>query len=166
MNLIYKIWTTIVYDIPNFILNVWKYRKPLYFDRDFEEYGKLYFLEIGIENMIEYFEKSGFEVLISNEKKIIKMRRATEILKNIRESAYIEMAEKELGSIPNFNLNSEYSHLESLHISNIVKKSIELEEKEWDELMLIFKGQVYSSFDPNKDFYEQFDGSGLRNWWN
>ena len=116
--------------------------------------------------MIEYFEKSGFEVLISNEKKIIKMRRATEILKNIRESAYIEMAEKELGSIPNFNPNSEYSHLESLHISNIVKKSIELEEKEWDELMLIFKGQVYSSFDPNKDFYEQFDVSGLRNWWN
>ena len=31
--------------------------------------------------------------------------------------------------------------------------------------MEILKGQDYSSFDRDKDFYEQFDGSGLKTWW-
>lgn len=165
MHIFYKLWAMLTYGIPNFISNIWKYRKALYIDRDFEDLGKLYFLEIGIQSMTTYYEKYGYETLTSKEKKLKMMRRATQILRNVSENSYIEMAESELGPIPSFNLNNEYSHLESLHISNIMKRSLELEEQEWDELIGILKGQDYSKFDPNVDFYEQFDGSGLRNWW-
>jgi hypothetical protein len=41
----------------------------------------------------------------------------------------------------------------------------ELEESEWNELWDILKGQDYETFDKEKKFDEQLDGSGLRGWW-
>ena len=41
----------------------------------------------------------------------------------------------------------------------------ELEESEWKELWDILKGPDYSKFDKNKDWESQYDGSGLKSWW-
>lgn len=45
------------------------------------------------------------------------------------------------------------------------KRVTELEEEEWVELWTIIKGQDYSTFDKEKEFDDQFDGSGIRGWW-
>ena len=34
-----------------------------------------------------------------------------------------------------------------------------------DELFVILKGQDYTKFDKDIDWYEQFDGSGIKGWW-
>jgi hypothetical protein len=36
---------------------------------------------------------------------------------------------------------------------------------EWEELWIIIQGQDYTKFDKDIDWYEQFDGTGLRGWW-
>jgi hypothetical protein len=47
----------------------------------------------------------------------------------------------------------------------VFERSSEIEEQEWNELLSILKGQDTTKFDKNLDWYEQFDGSGLKNWW-
>ena len=49
--------------------------------------------------MATKFERDGIEEDISRMKKVDKMRRAIEILGNVRGVAHIEMAEKELGKL-------------------------------------------------------------------
>ena len=41
----------------------------------------------------------------------------------------------------------------------------EIEEEQWAELYEILKGQDYTKFDKEVDWYKQFDGTGLRGWW-
>ena len=41
----------------------------------------------------------------------------------------------------------------------------EIERQEWDELFTILKGQDYTKFDKDVDWDEQFDGSGIKGWW-
>ena len=41
----------------------------------------------------------------------------------------------------------------------------ELENQEWIELWEILKGQDYDKFDKTQDWDNQFDGSGMRGWW-
>ena len=41
----------------------------------------------------------------------------------------------------------------------------ELEEQEWNEFWEILKGQDYKKFDKDKDWDDQFDGSGIQGWW-
>jgi hypothetical protein len=84
------------------------------------------------------------------------------------------MAEKELGKIPEDLILKIYqkrirrenrTQEEADHIKAVYKRTQRIEKEEWDELMLILKGQDYSTFDPAKDFYELYDGTGLKTWW-
>jgi hypothetical protein len=107
------------------------------------------------------------------------MRRAIEILKNCREDNYLAMAEKELGDLifndwefedvpdkPGFSqLVDNDTDEERIHNRKIFDRSNEIQEKEWSELFVILKGQDYTKFDKEIDWDEQFDGSGLRGWW-
>ena len=36
---------------------------------------------------------------------------------------------------------------------------------EWEEIHHLLKGQDYSLFDKKISFEKQFDGSGIKNWW-
>jgi hypothetical protein len=54
---------------------------------------------------------------------------------------------------------------EETHNRKVFDRSKEIQEKEWSELFVILKGQDYTKFDKNIDWNEQFDGSGLRGWW-
>ena len=172
--LFYSIYSFFRYDAPRFLKNIWKFKKALYNFHSFDYQGILYFLEIGIKDYVDYNEKYGFEILTSRMKKIEKMRRASQILHNYNSERYLEMAEKELGKNPEHLIMKIYQKRirrenrtleEADHIKAVYKRTQKIEEEEWDELMLILKGQDYSTFDPSKDFYEQYDGTGLKTWW-
>lgn len=162
---IYNLWSLIRYDIPRFFTNIWKFRKALWLHYSFDYGGILNFLEIGIKDIADNAENYGYEILTSRRKKIQKMRRAFEILNNHNEDKYQEIAERELGKIPEYFWKDELSIESETHIKNVIERAHALENEEWSELLIILKGQDYSTFDSNVDFYEQFDGSGIKTWW-
>jgi hypothetical protein len=107
------------------------------------------------------------------------MRRAIELIQNYNQDNYIDMAEKELGELITYDWEFEpvpeepgYSRLidkespeEKEHNRKVFARAREIGEQEWDELFEILKGQDTSTFDKEKDFNKQFDGSGMRSWW-
>jgi hypothetical protein len=136
-------------------------------------------METSYTNMVGNIEKHGNEIDKTRLKKVQAMRRAIEILKNCREDNYLAMAEKELGDLifndwefedvpdkPGFSqLVDNDTDEERIHNRKIFDRSNEIQEKEWSELFVILKGQDYTKFDKEIDWDEQFDGSGLRGWW-
>ena len=175
----YKVYSFFRYDAPRFIKNVWKFRKALYNHYWFDNHGTLMFMEIGFTDMANKIEKYGIEVDGSRMKKVEKMRRAAQLIKNYNEDLYIEMAEKELGELimrdwefetskdhPNcYELVDNETPEEKEHNRRVFDRTREIGEQEWTELFDILKGQDYSTFDDSIDFDEQFDGSGIRGWW-
>lgn len=174
----YNIYSFFRYDLPRFCKNIWKFRKALYNHYWFDYHGMLMFMEIGLTDMANNIEKHGIEVDSSRLKKVAKMRRVVQLIKNYNES-YIEMAEKELGELvmhdwefkptddnPDlFELVDKETPEEKDHNRKVFDRAREIEEQEWNELWEILKGQDYTKFDKDKDFHKQFDGSGLRGWW-
>ena len=106
------------------------------------------------------------------------MKRALYLMECFREDNFIEIAEGELGEIidngmefeeceesGNFTLKDNLTEEENAHNSRVFKRAREIEEEYWSELWKIFQGQDYSKFNKKKDFYKQFDGTGMRGWW-
>lgn len=137
------------------------------------------FLETGLTHISNTVEKYGNEVDESRLKKVDAMRRVIQLIQNYNNDSYIDMAEKELGNLVLHDWefepvpdNPEYSQMvdkdtpeEKEHNSKVFARAREIQEKEWDELFLILKGQDYTKFDEAIDWNKQFDGSGLRGWW-
>jgi hypothetical protein len=137
------------------------------------------FMEIGLTDIANKIEKHGIEVDSSRMKKVEKMRRVIQLIKNYNEDLYIEMAEKELGELilhklefepapdhpGSYQLVDKDTPEEKEHNRKVYTRSREIREQEWAELWDAIKGQDYSKFDENIDFDDQFDGSGLRGWW-
>jgi hypothetical protein len=175
-----KVWDTFRYDIPRFIKNIWSFRKGLWQFRSYDPHGIYVMNNIGLTNIADHIEKYGYEVDESRLKKIEKMRRAAQIYKNFMEDTFIEHAEAELGELmihpwefvpcadnpDNFELKDKESPEERAHNTAVFTRSKEIEEQQWAELYEILKGQDYSKFDKDIEFYKQFDGTGLRGWWN
>lgn len=175
----YKTYELFRYDLPRFFKNVWTFRKALWNHYWFDHHGTLQFLEIGLTNISDTIEKYGNEIDEPRLKKVAAMRRAIELIKNYNQDRYIEMAEKELGEIVHHDWEFEpiegkpgYSRLvdketeeEKIHNRKVFDRALEIENQEWDELFTILKGQDTSKFDKNKDWYKQFDGSGIKGWW-
>ena len=76
-------------------------------------------------------------------------------------------------SVPN-DINQDNNKIQAKTNKNIPEKEFnnkyfsrvrELEELEWKELWEIVKGQDYEKFDAKEDWESQFDGSGMRGWW-
>ena len=175
----YKTYELFRYDLPRFFKNVWTFRKALWSHYWFDHHGTLKFLEIGLTNTSDTIEKYGNEVDGPRLKKVAAMRRAIELIKNYNEDNYIEMSEKELGELKLHDWEFEpvedepgYSRLvdkdtdeEKIHNRKVFDRAREIERQEWDELFTILKGQDYTKFDKDIDWYEQFDGSGIKGWW-
>jgi len=175
----YKTYELFRYDLPRFFKNVWTFRKALWNHYWFDHHGTLMFLEIGLTNISDTVEKYGHEVDESRLKKVAAMRRVVELIKNYNEDNYIDMAEKELGNLILHDWEFEpvpdkpgYSQLvdnetdeEKKHNRKVFERATEIQEQEWSELFVILKGQDYTKFDKDIDWDEQFDGSGLRGWW-
>jgi hypothetical protein len=186
----YKTYSTIRYDLPSFFKNIYRFRKVLWNHRWWDYRYTLEALQTSLEIM-EAKMHDGMEVRESRDKKIEKMQRAIQILKNIGDDKYIEMAEAELGELVMYDWEFEdvsdkpgHSRLidketpaEKRHNSKVFKLAIKLEQTEWKELWKIFEGQdirgykkLSKSLTPeqhkNRDVWnEWFDGSDMRGWW-
>ena len=175
----YKTYELFRYDIPRFVKNIWRFRKPLWNHYWFDHHGTLTFLEIGLTHMSDNVEKRGNEVDEPRLKKVAAMRRAIELIQNYNEDNYIDSAEKELGELMLHDWKFEpvpdkpgYSQLvdsdtdeEKEHNKKVFNRAREIEKQEWSELFVILKGQDYTKFDKNIDWDKQFDGSGIKGWW-
>jgi hypothetical protein len=175
----YKTYELFRYDLPRFFKNIWTFRKALWNHYWFDHHGTLKFLEIGLTNISDTVEKYGHEVDESRLKKVAAMRRAIELIQNYNEDIYIDMSEKELGELmihdwefedvpdkPGFSqLVDNDTDEERVHNRKVFDRAREIEKQEWDELFVILKGQDYTKFDKDIDWYEQFDGSGIKGWW-
>jgi hypothetical protein len=175
----WKTWDWIRYDFPNFCSNVWRFRKALFSHHWWDHHGMLSFNEIAFDHMADNIYRIGNEVDSSRLKKAKAMKRAAELIRNYNQDSYIEMAEKELGEIVNHPWEFEdvpdmpgYSQLKDLdtpeekeHNSKVFSRAREIEENEWNELWTIIRGQDYSKFSKESEWDSQFDGSGLRGWW-
>jgi hypothetical protein len=136
-------------------------------------------MEIGLTDIANTIEKYGNEVDESRLKKIERMRRAIQLIQNYNKDSYIEMVENELGKLilrdwefedvpdkPGFSqLIDNETEAEKTHNSKVFSRAREIEKQEWSELFVILKGQDYTKFSKKIDWYEQFDGSGLKGWW-
>ena len=157
------LWRTIRYNIPNFLKNVWYFRAELY---DFEPWDYRFNLNLfqkSLEATVDFLEQHGIEEEESRSKKIAKIKRVIELLKNDRACNWIEQAEAQLGEMKNqgdwFSENARESTPEEIdHNRKVIKLSKELQQKEWKELWRIIKGTKYKT-------YEEWDGSDIRGWW-
>jgi hypothetical protein len=184
----YKTYSLFRYDIPRFIKNVWKFRKPLADHYWWDHHAMLKFMEVGFDDMAEKIEKHGLEVDISRLKKVKAMKRAAELIRNYNQDLYIEMAEKELGKVVlhdwEFEEAEGYSRLvdketeeEKDHNRKVFERAREIGEQEWNELWRILKGQDYEEYKKISEslteeerreedhYYKWFDGTDLRGWW-
>jgi len=167
-NIFYQIYDTVRYDIPNFLKNIWTFRKSLYAYRWYDYSGVLHFMEDAFLDMAKKSDKFGLEVDVTREKKVLAMRRISKIISNAREYNYIERIENELGGIhfgKELFEDSDLTEEQIAHNKNVFAKANKLEEKEWEELFKILKGQDYSKFDKKINWDKQFDGTGIRGWW-
>jgi len=177
IKLYYKILKDKIRSWKNFIKNIWLFRKALT-DFYWWDYSALIqFMSTGINEMACGIENKGNEIHTTKSKKILKMRRACEILQNQIDENYREMAQNILGKVYDYELkfirledNPELFSVEDglteeqrNHNLNVFFKSRELEVKEWEEFCEIIKGQ--GGFSKEDNYEEKFDGSGLKNWW-
>ena len=159
----YKTYEVVRYKIPVFFKNIYRFRKVLWNHRWWDYRYTLEALQTSLEIM-ESKMHGGLEVFESRGKKIEKMQRAIQILKNIGDDNYIEMAEAIHGEIihhewefeetgetidnpmgekgeKTYRLVDKESPAERKHNRKVYATSRKLQEQEWSELWQIFKGQ-------------------------
>ncbi len=176
----WKTWDFLRYDMPRFFKNIWLFRKDLYNYRWYSgQHYVLPFMKTALIDMATKIDERGLEVEHSKSKKVDKMVRAAYLMECFIKDDFIELAEKELGELILHSWDFEpvpdkpgYSQLvdkdtpeEKEHNSKVFLRARKIEEQMWDELWTIIKGQDYTKFDKNIDWDKQFDGSGLRGWW-
>jgi hypothetical protein len=175
----YKTYNLFRFDLPRFFGNVWRFRRGLWGHYWWDNHGMMMFTEDALIHMSTKLEKHGNEVEDSRLKKIVAMKRAIILIQNYHNDVYVEMAESELGKMvlhpwefedvkdkPGFcRLVDKDTDEEREHNGKVIQRSREIEDSEWNELFEILKGQDYSKFDKDVDFDEQFDGSGIKGWW-
>ena len=175
----YKTYNLFRRGIPNFVKNVWRFRKPLWNHNWWDNHASLEFLQVSLTHMADNIEKYGSEIDGPRLKKVEKMRRASQLIQNYINDSYSEMAESELGELilhdwefedipdkPGFSrLVDKETPEEKEHNTKVFKRAHEIESQEWNELFEILKGQDVNKFDKDYDWEKQFDGSGLKYWW-
>lgn len=168
-----RIWELIRREIPAFFKNIWVFRKALWEYRWYNMDGTLHFMENALEKSIPLFEKNGTEVYKSKNLKIYRMKRLKYLLEVHRNHSYLELAEKELGKLhyrplkfkklddyPDFfEIVDTLTPEQSEHNSNIYKRSCEIEEEHWQEIIETIRGRKIYNYDTD------FDGNGIKNWW-
>jgi hypothetical protein len=163
------------YSIKHFLINCWKFRKVLWNHRSYDYMFTLQTLRTSLEMLYSGIETS-YEEQESLSKKLSQIKRAITILQNIEADNSIDRVQVELGKkyVANIKFtpvedDSEYSMLindvdpiqEAIN-SEILNRSIQIEEHEWAELFKILKGQDQSEIE---DWDRDFDGSGMKSWW-
>jgi hypothetical protein len=164
----------------HFLKNIWAFRKQLWSFRWWDYSFTLEMMEKCLDIMSTRFEKDGIEVDSSRLKKVAKMRRAMQLIQNIRSVSHIEQAEAELGELhitpiefkdseshpDSYELIDNNTSEEKEHNRKVFARANEIEKQEWNELWDIFKGQDIKKYKPKKqDWDDWYDGSGMNSWW-
>jgi murein L,D-transpeptidase YafK len=169
---LWKVWEFIKRTIPRFFKNIWRFRKELASHEWWDYRYTLEMLYRSLSIMVVKLEKDGIEEDASRMKKVVKIKRALELLKHKLDDDYVERAEKELGELysnpwefeptedGNYRLIDNDTEDEKEHNSKVFKLAHKLEDKEWIELWNILKGTRYS-----KTWGDKFDGTDMRGWW-
>ena len=169
---VYKFYSLFRYDIPNFLKNIWLFRKELRKHQWWDYRFTLDILERSLTIMEAGMSTKGMEVNETREPKVKAMRRALELLRNNKEDNYIAKAEAELGELVmhdwefeetdngNYRLLDKDTAEEKAHNRKVFQRAKEIEDAEWKELWEIFKGTRYS-----KRYGKKYDGTDMRSWW-
>ena len=175
----WKTWDFLRYDIPKGIKNIIFFRKVVWNFRPWDHTYNLGIFAKSLEPLRDSI-KNGYEVDVTRLKKVAKIERAIEILNNITEDKYTDIAEAQLG----YEVNNEFifrnDESEEIEEENrkIYDLSREIEDKEWKELWTILQGQDHSHYvmlldrmsqeqKKNEDIWGNwYDGSGMGHWWN
>ena len=168
---LWKVWAAIRYDIPLFFKNVWRFRKELYNHQWWDYRFHLEMMYRSLSIMEKGMSEKGMEVAETRNVKLIKMRRALELLKHKLDDDYIQRAELELGELTHKSIEFEPiegsdsyrlvdtdTPAEKKHARKVYKRARVIEDVEWKELWDIFKGKKFTT-------WEKYDGSDLRGWW-
>ena len=174
----WKAWDFLIYDIPNGVRNIIFFRKEIW---NFRPWDHIYNLRIFAKSLEPLRDsiKGGYEVDITRLKKVEKIERAIEILNNITEDKYINIAESQLGYEVNTDYIFDNDEPENIKEANgkIYDLSREIEKREWKELWTIFQGQEHSHYvmlldkittkqRKKEDVWNNwYDGSGIGHWW-
>jgi hypothetical protein len=132
-----------------------------------------------VKDMHTNIEERGIEEWISKEKKVEAMKRCVYLLNLFANDDFIEEAEKELGleMILNthfvpledrpdlYEMVNDVTKKEKKINERILRRAHDMQKKGWKELMHLLNGQDYSKFNKKSEFLDQFDGSGIRGWW-
>jgi len=169
---LWKVWEFFKRTLPRFLKNIWRFRKELASHEWWDYRYTLEMLYRSLSIMVVKLEKDGIEEDSSRGKKVVKIKRALELLKHKLDDDYVERAEKELGELysnpwefeltedGNYRLIDNDTKDEKEHNSKVFKLAHKLEDKEWIELWNILKGTKYS-----KTWGDTFDGTDMRGWW-
>lgn len=177
----YKTYEFFRYDLHRGIKNILFFWRVIWRFRSWDANFQLRILARSLEPLAHTLEHYGNEVEIPRMKKVAKIKRAIEILKNQTEDNYIEMAEKQLGyevdcSYGIFAGEEEPQEVKDAN-TKIFSLSSDIKEKEWRELWRIFEGQNINEYimltdrmsreeKQKKDHWnEWFDGTDMRGWW-
>ena len=156
---VYRVYALFRYDIPHFLKNIWRFRKELWSHAWWDYRFTLDMLERSLTIMVNKLELKGIEEDGSRMKKVGKIRRALELLKNSREYNFIDRAELELGELPHnrfeFEDMGDGTHrlvdndtpAERKLAQRIYKRARQIEEKEWKELWKIVEGDLRGWWD-------------------
>jgi hypothetical protein len=184
---LWKVWAFIVRGVPNFFGNIWKFRKELYSHQWWDYRYTLEMLHRSLVIMEKDLSVKGIENWPSREKKVLKIRRAIQLLDNRLSDNFIEQAEKELGELHlnpmefeptdegTYRLIDNDTKEEREHNGRVFKLASTIDDREWRELWNIFKGQSILDYKkhmktlPKEEqetaWDDWFNGSDMRGWW-
>jgi hypothetical protein len=175
-----RIWEIFRYSIPGFFRALWVFRKALWEYRWYGGHHSVFpLMSAAIKDMHVNIEERGIEELISKGKKVEAMKRCVYLLDLFADDGFVDAAEKELGLEMIFRNHFEpledrpelYVLVEDLTEEEkkinerVLRRAHDMQKKCWKELIHLLNGQNYSKFSKKSEFLDQFDGSGIRGWW-
>ena len=156
--------------LPHFIKNVWLFRKELNYFEPWDWAYPMSMFRRGIELEYDFIDKYGGEESETKVKKLNMMNRAIEIMLIHENDLFLEVAEKVLGyeyKIELYNKEGEtnLTYNDKEKNTALIKKSAEIEEDLWIELLDILDGQDLSNVKTEEEWKKRFNGSGFKTWW-
>jgi hypothetical protein len=183
----WRIYDFFRYDLIRFFRNLWLFRKNLWNYNNYNGANSILpWVKTSLDDIVGYIEKYGHEESKSRAKKVEKMKRLSYLLDVFLKDDYIKLATEELGPIYNteivfeptgdgvsYEMIDKGSPEEKKHNIKVIKRSKEIEEKHWREIIDIIKGPDYEKiynelenfYSELENFEDQYDGSDMRSWW-
>jgi len=122
----YKTYELFRYKIPYFFENIWYFRKELWEHRSWDYTYSLAMLRRSLTKLAHTLEFYGWEVEDSRMKKVNDIKRAIQLIDNLREADYINQAELELGELKNTDWDRDDTPEEREHNAKVFKRAHEI----------------------------------------